>query len=161
MKKKIVTFIGILSILLVTALLLSFLQALLMPKYMSTSREGALIAELKRLEEACRAQAGVEVSKYFRPPEGCFDEAMLKEACKAGYKTVFWSFAYADWDNGRQPDPAYAKAKILDNLHNGAVLLLHPTSATNAAILPEILRQIKTLGYRFGTLDELTGGDGA
>ena len=121
---------------------------------------GALTSELVRLEEACRNQAGVEVAKYYRPPEGCFDMAMLKEAREAGYKTVFWSFAYADWDNARQPDPAAAKAKILDNLHNGEVMLLHPTSAANAAILPEILREIKALGYRFGTLDELVGGDG-
>ena len=121
---------------------------------------GALTAELTRLEDACLERAGVEVAKYYRPPEGCFDEAMLKEACAAGYKTVFWSFAYADWDNERQPDPAAAKAKILDNLHNGEVMLLHPTSATNAAILPDILREISARGYRFGTLDELTGGDG-
>ena len=122
---------------------------------------GALTAELKRLEDACREGAGVEVAKYFRPPEGCFDMPMLEEACRAGYKTVFWSFAYADWDNGNQPDPAAAKAKILDNLHNGAVILLHPTSATNAEILGEILREMKALGYRFGSLDELAGGGGA
>ena len=120
---------------------------------------GALTAELKRLEDACR-EAGVEVAKYFRPPEGCFDIPLLEEASEAGYKTVFWSFAYADWDNQRQPDPAAAKAKILDNLHNGAVILLHPTSATNAEILGEVLREIKARGYRFGTLDELVGGDG-
>ena len=121
---------------------------------------GELTAELTRLENACRNLARVEVAKYYRPPEGCFDEAMLKEACEAGYKTVFWSFAYADWDNGRQPDPAAAKAKILDNLHNGEVMLLHPTSATNAAILAEVLQEISARGYRFGTLDELVGGDG-
>ena len=120
---------------------------------------GALTAELKRLEEACTA-IGVNVAPYYRPPEGCFDEAMLREAQTAGYKTVFWSFAYADWDNARQPDPAAAKARILDNLHNGAVILLHPTSATNAAILGDVLREMKALGYRFGTLDELTGGEG-
>lgn len=120
---------------------------------------GTLTAELTRLETACRESAGVEVAKYYRPPEGCFDEAMLREAQTAGYKTVFWSFAYADWDNGKQPDPAVAKKKILDNLHNGAVILLHPTSATNAAILGDVLRDMKALGYRFGTLDELTGGD--
>lgn len=120
---------------------------------------GALTAELKRLEEACTA-IGVNVAPYYRPPEGCFDEAMLREAQTAGYKTVFWSFAYADWDNQKQPDPAAAKQRILDNLHNGAVILLHPTSATNAAILGEVLREMKTLGYRFGTLDELTGGEG-
>lgn len=120
---------------------------------------GALTAELTRLEKACAESAGVEMAKYYRPPEGCFDEAMLREAQAAGYKTVFWSFAYADWDNARQPDPAAAKKKILDNLHNGAVILLHPTSATNAAILGDLLREMKAMGYRFGTLDELTGGD--
>ena len=116
-------------------------------------------AELSRLEEAARASAGVEVAPYFRPPEGTFDAGMLSEVQKMGYKTIFWSFAYADWDNERQPDPAAAKKKILDNIHNGAVILLHPTSATNAAILGDVLRELKAEGYRFGTLDELTGGD--
>ncbi len=115
--------------------------------------------ELSRLEDACRDVVGVKVAKYYRPPEGTFDEAMLSEVQKLGYKTIFWSFAYADWDNGKQPDPASAKKKILDNIHNGAVILLHPTSATNAAILGDILRELKGQGYRFGTLDELTGGD--
>ena len=122
---------------------------------------GALTAELTRLENACRDMVGVEMAKYYRPPEGCFDSAMLREAQTAGYKTVFWSFAYADWDNDRQPDPTAAKTKILDNLHNGEVMLLHPTSATNAAILGDVLREIKARGYRFGTLDELTGGEGS
>ena len=116
-------------------------------------------AELTRLEETCRKSAGVEVAKYYRPPEGTFDEGMLTEVQKLGYKTIFWSFAYADWDNAKQPDPAAAKRKILDNIHNGAVILLHPTSATNAAILGDLLRELKAQGYRFGSLDELTGGD--
>lgn len=114
--------------------------------------------ELTRLETACRASAGVEVAKYFRPPEGSFDEALLAEVQKQGYKTIFWSFAYADWDNAKQPNPETAKKKILDNLHNGAVILLHPTSATNAAIMGDLLREMKADGYRFGSLDELTGG---
>ena len=119
----------------------------------------AVQAELSRLEDVCREKAGVTVAKYFRPPEGSFDGALLAEVQRLGYKTVFWSFAYADWDNQRQPDPASAKKKILDNVHNGAVILLHPTSATNAAILPDLLRALKAEGYRFGSLDELTGGD--
>ena len=118
-----------------------------------------IATELTRLETACRDAAGVEVAKYYRPPEGQFDVPMLCEVQKLGYKTVFWSFAYADWDNGKQPDPAAAKKKILDNLHNGAVILLHPTSATNAAILGDVIREMRAQGYRFGTLDELTGGD--
>ena len=113
-------------------------------------------AELRKLETACTDKAGVTMSKYFRPPEGKFDKTLLQHVQSLGYKTVFWSFAYADWDNGKQMDKESAKKKILDNVHNGAVILLHPTSATNAAVLGEVIDELKSLGYSFGTLDELT-----
>ena len=93
--------------------------------------------------------------RYFRPPEGRFSREMLQCVQNLGYKTVFWSFAYADWDNEKQPREEDAIRLILDNLHNGAVLLLHPTSATNAAILGRVIDAIRAEGYRFGTLDEL------
>ena len=99
---------------------------------------------------------GGTMSPYYRPPEGTFDERSLRYADQLGYKTIFWSFAYADWDNQNQPSPESAKAKILNNLHNGAVILLHPTSETNALILQDVIRECKAQGYRFGTLDELT-----
>lgn len=127
-------------------------------KDMTGKSVGLLEGELFRLETACKELCGVEVAKYFRPPEGKFDTAMLEEAQRLGYKTVFWSFAYADWDNQKQPDIEAAKKKVLDNIHNGAVILLHPTSATNAAILPDIIASLKAQGYRFGTLHELTKG---
>lgn len=116
---------------------------------------GELTAELTRLETACRDSAGVEVAKYYRPPEGCFDEAMLREAREAGYKTVFWSFAYADWDNNKQPKAEEAKRKILDNTHNGAIILLHPNSETNAMILSDLIRTWREQGYRLASLSEL------
>ena len=53
--------------------------------------------------------------------------------------------------------PEKAKQIVLDNLHNGEVMLLHPTSSTNAQILAEVIREARAQGYRFGTLDELTG----
>ena len=127
-------------------------------KDMTACDAETLADELGRLEAACQAAAGVTVSKYFRPPEGKFSVEMLDAAMALGYKTVFWSFAYADWDNGNQPSPDSAKKKILDNVHNGAVILLHPTSKTNADILADVIRALKSEGYRFGTLDELTGG---
>ena len=80
----------------------------------------------------------------------------MKFASELGYKTIFWSLAYADWDNAKQPSPSSALNILLSNIHNGAVILLHPTSATNAQILPELIRTLKNDGYRFGTLDELT-----
>lgn len=113
-------------------------------------------AELEKLSEAYKELTGKDMPRYFRPPEGKFSRSMMENAKNAGYKTIFWSFAYADWDNGKQPDCAYAKEKILSNIHNGAVLLLHPTSSTNAAVLGDVIKELKGQGYRFGTLDELT-----
>ena len=67
----------------------------------------------------------------------------MKFASELGYKTIFWSFAYADWDNGNQPSASVAKEKILSNVHNGEIMLLHPTSATNAEILADIIRELQ------------------
>lgn len=123
-----------------------------------TSRD-AFAAELTALDEAYTNLTGQAMPKYYRPPEGRFNHQNLEWANELGYKTIFWSFAYADWDNNKQPDPAQAKEKILANVHNGAVILLHPTSATNAAILGDVIRTLKADGWRFGTLDELTGAE--
>ena len=112
--------------------------------------------ELKRLENAVLQCTGTPLDKYFRPPEGRFSQETMKFAQELGYKTIFWSFAYADWDNAKQPSTETAKQKILSNIHNGAVILLHPTSSTNAMILGDVIRELKSQGFRFGTLDELT-----
>ena len=112
-------------------------------------------AELIQLENEYRNLTGNELAKFFRPPEGRFSEDTLKFAAEMGYKTVFWSFAYADWDNSTQMSEKDARNKILSNTHNGEVMLLHPTSKTNADILDSIIKELKEEGYRFGTLDEL------
>ena len=125
-------------------------------KDMSGLDEVSFMKELTDLETLYAQTVGGEMAKYYRPPEGKFSRTNLEIAQKNGYKTVFWSFAYPDWDNNRQMTPEKAKGIILDNVHNGEVMLLHPTSATNAAILGDVIRTLKTQGYRFGTLDELT-----
>lgn len=112
--------------------------------------------ELDKLEKIYKETTGQEMKKYFRPPEGKFSEESMKFASELGYKTIFWSFAYADWDNNNQMSAQAAKEKIFANTHNGEIMLLHPTSDTNANIMRDIIRQLKSEGYRFGTLDELT-----
>ena len=115
--------------------------------------------ELKRLEDTCLNATGKQLAKYYRPPEGKFDKDSLCFAEEMGYKTIFWSFAYADWDNNSQPSPEKAKEKILSNVHNGEIMLLHPTSKTNADILGDVIKELKRQGFRFGTLDELCATD--
>jgi peptidoglycan-N-acetylmuramic acid deacetylase len=111
--------------------------------------------ELKDLSRVCLERTGREMAKYYRPPEGRFSENNLKWAQEMGYRTIFWSFAYADWDNSKQPSADAAMKKILENTHNGAIILLHPTSKTNADILPALIKEWRMMGYEFGTLDEL------
>ena len=125
-------------------------------KNLSRASEKAVADELGRMERVYHDTIGCEISRYYRPPEGAFSESNLQTAKSLGYKTVFWSFAYADWANDKQPSPELALKKINDNIHPGAVLLLHPTSATNAAIMRELIVGLREAGYRFGTLDELT-----
>ena len=113
--------------------------------------------EIESLEKIYYEATGCNMPKYFRYPEGKFSQRSMQYLNDLGYKTIFWSFAYADWDNNNQMSPEEAKSKILSNIHNGAVLLLHPTSKTNADILKDVIVELKELGYKFGTLDELTG----
>lgn len=113
--------------------------------------------ELESLESQYKALTGKDMKKYFRPPEGKFSRQSMQFACELGYKTIFWSFAYADWDNNKQMSADAAKDKIFSNVHNGEIMLLHPTSATNASIIKDVILELKAQGYRFGTLDELTG----
>lgn len=122
---------------------------------LSHSTKEQISAELSRLEECVRCETGVEVAKIFRPPEGKLTKNTLECVNSLGYKTVMWSFAYADWDNERQPDPEKSVEKILSNTHNGMVLLLHPTSATNAQILDTLLCEWEKAGYRIGDISEL------
>ncbi len=113
------------------------------------------LQELRGLEDAYRTLTGEAMAPYFRPPEGKFNRRVLERAQQAGYRTVFWSFAYCDWDNEKQPDPKQSIDKILAHTHNGMILLLHPTSATNAQILDTLLSAWEADGYRFALLDEL------
>ncbi len=121
------------------------------------SSKDEFAAELEKMASLYSERIGGELSMFYRPPEGKFNEENLNWAKSLGYKTIFWSFAYADWDNNKQMDPERAKEKILAGTHNGEVILLHPTSKTNADILSDLIKSWKEMGYSFGTLDELTG----
>ena len=107
------------------------------------------------LEDLYKEITGQEMPKYYRPPQGIYSQENLKTAQKLGYKTVFWSLAYVDWNNDAQPTRQEALGKLLPRTHPGAVILLHSTSGTNAEILEELIGTWKDEGYEFGTVEEL------
>ena len=125
------------------------------PNMSKLSDKAAFSKELTDLEKLYKETTDQDMPRYYRPPQGLYSEENLKMAKELGYKTVFWSLAYVDWNNDAQPTAQEAFRKLLPRTHNGAVVLLHSTSRTNAEILDELLTKWKDMGYRFGTLDEL------
>ena len=125
------------------------------PDMSKLSDKAEFSKELLELEALFKEITGEDMPKYYRPPQGTYSEKNLEMARELGYKTVFWSLAYVDWNNDSQPSAEYAFSKLLPRTHNGAVVLLHSTSQTNAAILDELLTRWKQQGYRFATLEEL------
>ena len=124
-------------------------------KNLTKLTDDEILDNLKRLENKYTEVTGLEMEKIFRFPEGRYSERCLKLLCDNGYKTVFWSMAYDDWDNCRQMSHDVAKDKLLSITHDGAIILLHPTSSTNAAILGDLIREWKSLGYTFGSLKDI------
>ncbi len=114
-----------------------------------TSSEEKFNNEFSDVEGKYKEITGKEMPLYFRPPMGEYSEKSLAMTKNLGYKTMFWSFAYHDWDINKQPDPVKAKDTIMNGLHNGAILLIHAVSKTNTEILDSILKEAKAQGYEF------------
>ena len=109
--------------------------------------------EVMDLHSAVYEKFGYEM-KYIRPPKGEYSQRTVAYTNTLGYTTVMWSFAYDDWDESKQGREEYGKKKILDNVHNGEIMLLHATSKDNSNILDDVIKQIKEMGYEFRNIDE-------
>lgn len=126
------------------------------PDMSKISTKEAFSKELTSLEEKFTEITGQTMPKYYRPPQGKYSESNLQMAKDLGYTTFFWSLAYVDWYQDQQPTQEEAYKKLLGRIHPGAIVLLHSTSSTNAAILDELLTKWEDMGYRFDSLDSLT-----
>lgn len=105
--------------------------------------------EIMGLHEYMLEHFGIQMT-LFRPPKGEYSELSLAVTGDLGYKTVLWSFAYADWDTDDQPDPEAALSKLIERAHPGAIYLLHSVSETNASILGDFIDAMLAEGYTFG-----------
>jgi len=108
--------------------------------------------EIKGFDEEFKKKFGVGFT-YMRPPSGEYSERVLAATQQLGYKTVFWSFAYKDWDVNDQKGADYAYNMVMNNLHNGAVYLLHAVSRDNTEALDRIIKGIREAGYEIRLVD--------
>ena len=122
---------------------------------MSQMGQEGFSKELGELETLYEQTIGTPMEKYYRPPQGKYSEKNLQIAKDLGYKTIFWSLAYVDWNQDSQPTHEEAFDKLLKRVHPGAIVLLHNTSKTNGEIIDELLTKWEGMGYTFKSLEEL------
>ena len=117
--------------------------------------ENKFVADIQGLEQIYAEIIGGNMSPFYRPPAGGYSEATLSAAESLGYRTVFWSFAYKDWETNNQPGEQAAIEKITSNFHDGSIILLHAVSDTNTKVLAQIIDKAREMGYTFGDISEL------
>ena len=120
----------------------------------STLSEEKIVEEIKGFDDYIRENFGYS-SFYFRFPEGKYSERALSVINDLGYKCVFWSLAYADWDTSAQKGAMHAYETVISRLHPGAVILLHSVSSDNAEALADIIDTARLRGYEFCSLENL------
>ena len=123
----------------------------------SISSMDAFKKETQDVENLFEQITGTPITKFYRPPQGKYNIENLKMAQELGYHTFFWSLAYVDWYQDKQPTKDEAFGKLLKRIHPGAIVLLHSTSSTNAQSLDELLTKWEEMGYTIKPLTELAG----
>ena len=106
--------------------------------------------------EYCKEATGYEMDHFIRPPMGEYNEKTLKLTKSMGYKTIFWSMAYVDFDVNKQPGKQYVVEHFKKYTHNGAIPLMHNVSQSNAEALDEVIMNLKKEGYQFESLKKLS-----
>lgn len=124
------------------------------PSMPGVSDTKSLAKEITELDDSFFALTGQHM-RYLRPPKGEFSEKSLAVSKDLGYRSVFWSFAYADWEKDKTNGAQYAYDHVMPYLHDGAIILLHAVSKDNADALEKIITDAKAAGYTFKSLDEL------
>lgn len=114
-----------------------------------------LASELSDTAQYYKELTGCDMDRFVRPPAGEYSIRTLALTQELGYATVFWSFAYEDWLRDKQPGKEAAYIKVTENLHNGAIILLHAVSQSNTEALPDIIDYARAQGYEFKSLREL------
>lgn len=125
------------------------------PSMAAITNSDQFAKELLVVQNNFESLTGTKMPRFFRPPMGKYSELSLKYTEALGYKTIFWSFAYVDWKRDSQPDPDYGKKMITSRTHPGGIYLLHASSKTNAEILDSAIKNWKSQGYVFRSLNEI------
>lgn len=121
----------------------------------TTMDKSTIAKELQKLDEAVANITRQKTTVYVRPPRGTFNEKTLKWIEELGYIHMFWSVAFKDWEVNKQRGWQYAYDQLMEQIHPGAIILLHTVSKDNAEALEKAIIDLKKRGYHFKSLDDL------
>jgi peptidoglycan-N-acetylmuramic acid deacetylase len=119
----------------------------------TTLPDSEVRAEIEQTAALYKDATGLEAPKLFRFPYGKYSDHLLNLLSHMGYTSVFWSTAMKDWVP-REHGAADVISDVMGNLHAGNVILMHQASADNLNALDDLIRQIKSKGYRFALIGE-------
>lgn len=109
--------------------------------------------EVMKLHDYVKENFGGYEMSLFRFPMGQYSEQCLALLQSLGYRSVFWSFAYQDWDPDNQMEPSKALEKVTGDIHEGAIYLLHAVSKTNTEILGDVIDAVRAKGLTICSYD--------
>ena len=124
-------------------------------KSMPDLSERDIKEELITCADYCKEATGYEMDPYVRPPMGEYSERTLQICKNLGYKTVFWSMAYLDYEVDNQPGSDFVIDHFEKYYHNGAIPLLHNVSKSNAEALDTVLTNLEKKGFTFENVDKI------
>lgn len=126
------------------------------PENLGSKTDQRIKDEVLLAAQYYKGLTGQEMPTLFRPPCGACDEHTLGIIAGLGWRPVFWSMAYQDYDLNKQKGAKFAAEFVNKYYHPGAVILLHPFPS-NAEALGTIIKELKAAGYEFGSLLDVKG----
>lgn len=117
---------------------------------MSKLTKDRITEQLTSTNNQIKETLGVTV-KWFAPPSGSYRQDVVDIASSLGMGTIMWTVDTIDW---RKPAPNVLINRVISKVHNGAMILMHPTSSTSRS-LESLIIHLKEKGYSLGTVTEL------
>ena len=106
--------------------------------------------EITKTNGVIKATTG-SIPKWFAPPSGSFKDEVVKIASNEEMGTIMWSVDTIDW---QKPTSDVLIQRVMSKVHNGAIILMHPTAATSQS-LEQLILQIKNKKLQINTVSNL------
>ncbi|MGG2014489.1 polysaccharide deacetylase family protein [Bacillus sp. S10(2024)] len=117
---------------------------------MKTLSVSAIHEQLQKTNQVIEAATNQKV-RWFAPPSGSFRDDVVHAAAKLRMGTIMWTVDTIDW---KHPEPHVLLQRVLNKVHPGAIILMHPTSSS-AESLDALISKLKEKGYTVGNVSAL------